>query len=242
MSTLKPLFTWRSAICDSGLSPTSRHVALALSLYMSERGDSAHPGATRLAHDTGLSERRVREHLGELVEGGWLVLVEAGGLRGCRRRANSYEVHIPDAPSPVTNDNPGRTVTHDAPSPMTLTTPTPDGDDTRPLTERQPNSPVISPENSPSLAQPDFSAFYAAYPLHKARASAERAWNQAIKKAEPAVIVAAAASYAQGRRGQNPKYTAYPASWLRADRWLDEPDRSPEPAGFAGIRDFLEQQ
>ena len=51
MAQLSALFTWRSAICESGLPPTARHVALTLSLHMNERGGSAFPGATLLATD-----------------------------------------------------------------------------------------------------------------------------------------------------------------------------------------------
>lgn len=70
---LSALFTWRSAICDSELPSTSRHVALTLSLHMSERGDSCFPSVRRLADETGLSRRTVQRHLKELVEAGWLV-------------------------------------------------------------------------------------------------------------------------------------------------------------------------
>jgi hypothetical protein len=89
---LAPLFTWRSAICDSELTATARHVALTLSLYMNERGGSAFPGAERLAHDTGLSERAVRDHLNGLVHAGWLVLLHRGGGR---KNANEYGAAIP---------------------------------------------------------------------------------------------------------------------------------------------------
>lgn len=92
---LSPLFTWRSAVCESDLTPTVRHVALTLSLYMNERGGSAFPGATRLAHDTGLHEDTIRRSLAHLAEGGWLVLVERGGRKGERRTANAYVASIP---------------------------------------------------------------------------------------------------------------------------------------------------
>ena len=119
--TVQPLFTWRSAICDSQLAPTTRHVAVTLSLYMNERGASAFPGARRLAHDSGLGERTIREHLGILVEQGWLGIVEKGGLKGEERRANHYEARTPASPAPV----------H-------LSAPTPASDDTDPCESRTP--------------------------------------------------------------------------------------------------------
>lgn len=128
-----PLLTWRAALCDSSLAPPTRLVGLTLSLYMNERGGSAHPGAERLAHDTGLSERTVREHLSQLVAGGWLVLTEPGGLKGSRRRANEYEAVIP-----LQELHPYRS--------------TPAAHDTRPLQETAPTPAPAAPhlsKNSP---------------------------------------------------------------------------------------------
>jgi hypothetical protein len=100
MTLRNTVYTWRAALTDSDLSAITRHVALTLSIYMSEKGDSAFPGARRLAHDTGLSERAVRKQLTALVDAGWLVIVERGGLRGESRRANAYRAAIPN-PGPV---------------------------------------------------------------------------------------------------------------------------------------------
>lgn len=97
----RPLFTWRSAICDSGLPATTRHVALTLSLHMNERGGSCFPGAVALAAETGLSERAVRSHLNELVRAGWIRITEHGGLKGGHRRANAYEATTPAPPAPI---------------------------------------------------------------------------------------------------------------------------------------------
>ena len=106
MTQLAALFTWRSAISESDLPPTCRHVALALSLYMNERGGSAHPGATRLANDTGLHISTVRASLSRLSDDGWLALVARGGLRGSRRVANAYEARVPPTPLPLVVDDP----------------------------------------------------------------------------------------------------------------------------------------
>ena len=60
---LKPLYTWRSAITESNLSHTTKHIALTLSLHMSERGDSCFPGRKLLAAETGLDLRTIDRHL-----------------------------------------------------------------------------------------------------------------------------------------------------------------------------------
>jgi hypothetical protein len=99
MAGLAPLFTWRSALAESDLPSTTKHVAVALSLYMNERGGSAHPGATRLAKDTSLHKTTVLRSLGQLEEDGWLVCKVRGSARaGGARRASEYVARIPGEP------------------------------------------------------------------------------------------------------------------------------------------------
>lgn len=97
--TIAPLFTWRSAIAESGLKPVVRHVLLSLSTYMNERGGSAYPGSTRLAHDTGLHVTTVKDSLNTAVREGYLVVIKKGGApAGGKRMATEYA-----AASPVDN-------------------------------------------------------------------------------------------------------------------------------------------
>lgn len=104
---MKPLFSWRGAICESDLPPDARLVALVLSLHANARCASAFPGAFTLQHDTGLSLRQVRYMLAELERRGWLTAVSRGGLRGEKKTATVYELT-----SPHLVDN---TSAHDAP-------------------------------------------------------------------------------------------------------------------------------
>ncbi|CAL9605512.1 hypothetical protein SUDANB95_05480 [Actinosynnema sp. ALI-1.44] len=78
-----------------------------------------------------------------------------------------------------------------------------------------------------------FAAFYDAYPRHIGKAAARKAWDKAVSAGtDPAVILAGAQRFATERAGQDPKYTPYPASWLRAGRWEDE--HLPAVVGLAG--------
>ncbi len=121
-----PLLTWRRAIAESDLPSTRKLVALALSLWMNERGASAYPGADTLAKDTSLSVRAVRDHLQGLVDDGWLELVEKGGLKGARRHANVYAATIAPTPLPL---NGGTSFTHAGKLPVTQTAPMGESDD-----------------------------------------------------------------------------------------------------------------
>lgn len=198
---LRPLFTWRSALADSTLSSVERHVALALSLYMNERGSSAWPGATRLAHDTGYHVATVRKALGDLTGTGWLRLAERGGRKGEHRRANVYEATFPaqplalDYPSPTTTRRPERADPSSSPR--------------APLVQDDPISSLNSPENSPSSGEakprkrdPIFDALTEQCGIEVAQLtrSGRGPLNRAVKElreldATPEAITAAAAEY-----------------------------------------------
>lgn len=79
---IRPLFTWRSAICDSDLAPLTRLVGFVLSTHMSERGDSCMPSVATVAREAGLSENAARKHLHDLRDRGWVMVLEKGGGRG----------------------------------------------------------------------------------------------------------------------------------------------------------------
>lgn len=92
-------------------------------------------------------------------------------------------------------------------------------------------------ESKDSLAQPDeqtspqttlmerFEVFYKAYPKHKSRGDAEKAWKSIkpddalLAKIMKALETAKKDPNWQKEKGQ---YVPYPASWLRAKGWEDE--------------------
>jgi len=67
-----------------------------------------------------------------------------------------------------------------------------------------------------------FDEWYAVYPLHKARLTAERSFLSALARASPAELLAGAARYRGECAGKEQRYIAHPASWLNAGRWKDE--------------------
>ena len=90
----RPLFSWRHAILESDLSPTTRHVLLTLSCHMSDAGDSCFPTVDRLAWETGLSRKAVCTHISKAKEAGYLV-VDIHGFGGQRWRRHEYMVAVP---------------------------------------------------------------------------------------------------------------------------------------------------
>lgn len=146
---IQPLLTWRTAIANSSLAPTSRHVALTLSLWMNEMGDSAFPGPAKLRDASGLSIRTVKEHLGSLVELGWLTITEKGGIKGEKRRANVYAATVPKTRATTA---PVRQKTRAAKSPVQDTTTTRADERVPPVQEVHPNSAI---ELSKELSIPE---------------------------------------------------------------------------------------
>lgn len=76
-----------------------------------------------------------------------------------------------------------------------------------------------------SDADPDFAAFWGAYPRKAAKGAARKAWRTAVisKKTAPVVIIAAAEQFRDdpARRAKDPTLTPHPATWLNGERWLE---------------------
>ena len=105
-------------------------------------------------------------------------------------------------------------VSSDSPIPYPLT-PNPDP---RPLAKRADRARA----KRATTDDPLFDEFWAAYPRREAKGAARKAWDKAIKRADPAEIIAGARLY-RDRPDRDPRYTAHAATWLNADRWTDEP-------------------
>lgn len=104
----KPLFSWRSAVCESNLKATTRHVLLTLSLHMNERGGSCFPSVDTLAAETSLNRATVIRQLQIAEATGWLHVTRSVG-----RTSNRYEAVVPPKLEPscktTVAENDGRT-------------------------------------------------------------------------------------------------------------------------------------
>lgn len=210
MSKLAPLFTWRSALAESGLPPVTRHVALALSLYMNERGGSAHPGPALLAKDTGLHISTVKEKLAELEGEGWLRCIHRGGLRGERRHANEYETATPVA---LGYPSPPPTGTQEVP----VAEPDPSDSARRPVAVGDP----ISPESSPSNTRGgDFDAWWEPWPRKRDRAEAKAKYRARRRQgASHADLCRARDNYLATIT--DPQFCKYGGTFLGPETWRE---------------------
>ena len=87
---LSRLFSWRGAIADADLPGIVKCTAYALSLHMSERGDSCFPSYETLAHEAGFGRSTVIRATAQLVDLGWL---EKKKRRGS---SNIYRAVVPE--------------------------------------------------------------------------------------------------------------------------------------------------
>lgn len=85
---------WRHAILQSDLPPTTRHVLLTLSCFMSKAGTDCYPTTRQIAAATGLSERSVCTHIFNATQGGWLS-VSVHGLTGQKWKNHGYLARLP---------------------------------------------------------------------------------------------------------------------------------------------------
>lgn len=69
-----------------------------------------------------------------------------------------------------------------------------------------------------------FDEFYSIFPRKKAPDDARKAWDAAIKRDTLENIIDGAKRYAVEKAGTEKQFIAYPASWLRAGSWRDEPE------------------
>jgi hypothetical protein len=103
-----------------------------------------------------------------------------------------------------------------------------------PMINKTSTPPIPTPESVKSdFEEPLFEGFWLVYPRKVGKGSARKAYRQALKRASHDEILAGAKAYVSSK--PEPKFTAHAASWLNADRWLDEPDRKPG-ANVVGFR------
>ncbi len=80
----------------------------------------------------------------------------------------------------------------------------------------------------------DFDEWYRAFPRHEAPKKAEAAYAKArAGGASKDQLLDGARRYAEQRRGEDPKFTKMPATWLHGGCWLDDAPPAGRPNGAA---------
>lgn len=82
-------------------------------------------------------------------------------------------------------------------------------------------------KRAPKDVHLDFQQWYDAFPRHKARGAAERAFATAMTRTTLDVLMAATHRFSRTCAGKDAEFIPYPATWLNAKGWLDEADPTP---------------
>jgi Mn-dependent DtxR family transcriptional regulator len=193
-------------VWKTNLPTTEKMVLLVIADHASDDGTNAWPSQATIAAKCSISVRTVQRSVNTLVRHGYIRLEKrAGGSVDCRedRRPNRYTIVL----SRLRGDNtPRRKVVANE---VTLTPDT--GRQSRPMNHTK----------QPSIELSQFNEFWKMYPLKKAKGKAQEAYAKALKKATHDEIMAGVRKYSKDPL-RDPKFTAYPATWLNQERWLDE--------------------
>lgn len=84
-------------------------------------------------------------------------------------------------------------------------------------------TPLSKDKLTPDSHADAFETFYEIYPRKMKPGDAKKAWKAAVKRADPEIIIAGARRLAADPNAPEPNFLPYPATWLRADSWNDEP-------------------
>lgn len=193
-------------VWKTNLPTTEKMVLLVIADHASDDGTNAWPSQATIAAKCSISVRTVQRSVNTLVRHGYIRLEKrAGGSVDCRddRRPNRYTIVL----SRLRGDKlpPRNSVANE----VTLT----------PDTGRQ--SRHMNHTKQPSIELSQFNEFWEIYPLKKAKGKALEAYEKALKKATHADIIKGVKKYSKDPH-RDPKFTAYPATWLNQERWLDE--------------------
>lgn len=88
---------------------------------------------------------------------------------------------------------------------------------------------------------PEFDRTYEAYPRHTSKPTAYNAWQKAIKRLAPDVLLRHVVQYAKAVVGKDKKFIPHMATWLNQDRWADEVETVERPV-MRSARYVLERE
>jgi helix-turn-helix protein len=212
------------AAADVGLSRPALRILVALGRFVDGTG-RAFPSLATLSQEAGIGRHKLPKLIGELERRGYLTrqhrrrAEDSGDFtstiydvvydRGVLPRAGNTGCY-PGQVTPVTQGG-EHGVTQDGyqgvlPRAGTLTTH---------------NGTAQGTAHQDSLA--GFDDFWRIYPRKDDKPKARKAFKAASKKIDTAALIAGAERYAAERAGQDPQFTKYPATWLNAESWNNEP-------------------
>lgn len=223
----------QEVLADAQLYAGAKNVGVRLALHLNIETQRCDPSYALLAAEVTLDRSNVIKAINFLERHGWVVrtrsissnnftLIMRGGVDASNvsaPRGESRRHHPPVAPAPPRESrrhHPNNELNNELNN---------EGDIAPP-----PSNDLfveLAPPSPSATAAPTgvaFDAFWDAYPLHKGKLAARRAFDRALRHAPSADIIAGARRHAAERAGQDPKFTKHPVNWLNAGCWDDPTD------------------
>lgn len=188
------------AMKQTGLKPATKIVLYWLADHHNETTGDCFPSIRRLAELCEMDRATVIRQINALEANSIVIRVERKRSNGSQT-SNGYKLMLQNATPPVVNCDP----------------PLPQNCD--PLNLVSNNLGNINNINAQM-----FDEFWKAYPKKMAKGQAKKAWAKAFLLDHPQEIIDAAKRYAKSQEGKDKQFIPYPASWLNAERWKDEPE------------------
>lgn len=208
----------------SGVSKSAIMVYLVLNRYANKKSWQCFPSRETIIEKAQISKNTLDKCLKELMDIGALKVEKRRTGHGVYA-SNLYTVCMLP---PNISHTPKIGITH---TPKIGTTHTPKSN---PLTIVNNQSQRTRDISSSSDDDGLFDRWWEVYPRKKGKGQARTAFKKALRKTDFETLLLKAEQYSEERFGQNPDYTAYPATWLNGEYWLNEKDTTfiSKPATF----------
>lgn len=210
-------------VMDANPSPTAVVVYLHLARFANNRDRSCYPSKNLIARLSGLHVNTVTKAIHELEDLG-AVTIKKRTYEGMQT-SNLYVLHmIGPHGTPADYENPIKSAITNfvPPAPPNFVPPAPPnfGEGTIQSNHTRGTRSLSSSSDDDGL----FDRWWQNYPRKIGKGQARTAFKKALRKTDFETLLLKAEQYAQERTGQDPAYTAHPATWLNGERWLDEKD------------------
>lgn len=139
----RPFFSWREALLQSDLKAGPKYIALVLSTYMNDHGESCFPSQETLAEKSSRSVRDVQRALKILSEAGW-IKISKHGFAGQQWKRSEYKISYPAGLKGHDTQSPPLKEGHDTVSEGH------DNDDVKVTTHSRPITPLNTPKTNGS--------------------------------------------------------------------------------------------
>jgi hypothetical protein len=214
----------RAVLDRSEAKGSARLLLVILAEHLNQNTRRCDPSVATLARECKTSRRTIPRLLAQLKAAGEIEIHAGGGRNHC----NSYTITVAENPDTVVTlsaANPDTRVT--VSTSETLTPVSSFNGETLTNQVRNTDTRVTRTiKNRKNIAltadDPDFAAFWSAYPRKVAKAAAAKAWHSSKQRPPLADLLAALEKHKASEQWQAARFIPHPVTWINQQRWDDE--------------------